>query len=140
MAVRIVRLGAPRFPAEGIRLGTVRRPPRGIPKQEYASQDFYDAWLPELGPSDALLAWARSRPMTDARWAQFVARYRREMRAPPAQRLLTLIALLSRTANLSVGCYCEDEARCHRSVLRALLADAGAVLAAGAATARAPSP
>lgn len=128
MAVRIVRLGAPRLPDEGVRLGTVRRPPRGVRKQDYAARDFYDAWLPELGPSDALLAWARARPLTAARWAQFVKRYRREMQAPAAQRLLALIALLSRTTNLSVGCYCEHEERCHRSVLRTLLAASGAVV------------
>src|SRR5688572_16142550 len=118
MAVRIVRLGAPRSPDEGIRLGTVRRPPRGVRKQDYASRDFYDAWLPELAPSDALLAWTRARPLTGARWTQFATRYRREMQAPAAQRLLTLIALLSRATHLSVGCYCEDEAHCHRRVLR----------------------
>lgn len=131
MALRIVRLGTPRQPGEGLRLGTVRRPPRGVRKQDYASRDFYDAWLPELAPSDALLAWAQSRPLTDARWAQFVRRYRREMRAPAAQRLLTVLALLSRTADLSVGCYCADEARCHRRVLRTLLAEAGAAVARG---------
>ena len=129
MALRIVRLGSPRAPNEGVRLGTVRRPPRGVRKQEYASRDFYDAWLPELAPSDVLLAWTRSGPLTAARWKQFVARYRREMRAPAAHRLLTLIALLSRSTNLSVGCYCEDEDRCHRSVLRALLIEAGAAVA-----------
>ena len=128
MAVRIVRLGAPRSPDEGIRLGTVRRPPRGVRKQDYASRDFYDAWLPELAPSDALLAWARARPLTGARWTQFATRYRREMQAPAAQRLLTLIALLSRATHLSVGCYCEDEAHCHRRVLRALLIEAGGVV------------
>jgi uncharacterized protein YeaO (DUF488 family) len=128
MSVRIVRLGGPRMPDEGVRLGTVRRPPRGVRKQDYASRDFYDAWLPELGPSDALLAWARSRPLTAARWTQFVTRYRREMRTPAAQRLLTLLALLSHGTNLSVGCYCEDEDRCHRRVLRALLTEAGAAV------------
>lgn len=128
MALRVVRLGAPRLPDEGIRLGTVRRPPRGVRKDDFASRDFYDAWLPELGPSDALLRWARSRPLTGPRWTEFVKRYRREMQAPAAQRLLTLIALLSRATNLSVGCYCEHEDRCHRSVLRALLTDAGAAI------------
>ena len=128
MALRIVRLGSFRFPDEGPRLGTVRRPPRGVRKQDYARRDYYDAWLPELGPSDALLAWARSRPFTPARWQQFVRRYRREMQAPAAQRLLSLLALLSRTTNLSVGCYCEDETRCHRRVLRDLLNEAGGLI------------
>jgi uncharacterized protein YeaO (DUF488 family) len=128
MALRIVRLGSPRLPDEGLRLGTVRRPPRGVRKQDYARRDFYDAWLPELGPSDALLAWARARPFTAARWHRFSARYRREMRAPAAQRLLTLLALLSRTTNLSVGCYCEDEEHCHRRVLRDLLTESGAIV------------
>jgi uncharacterized protein YeaO (DUF488 family) len=128
MALRIVRLGSPRFLDEGPRLGTVRRPPRGVRKEDYARRDYYDAWLPELGPSDALLAWARLRPFTPARWQQFVRRYRREMQAPAAQRLLGLVALLSRATNLSVGCYCEDETRCHRGVLRDLLNEAGALI------------
>jgi uncharacterized protein YeaO (DUF488 family) len=106
----------------------VRRPPRGVPKQDYARRNFYDAWLPELAPSDTLLAWARSRPFTPARWQQFARRYRREMKLPAAQRLLVLIAVLSQHTNLSVGCYCEDETHCHRRVLRDLLAEAGAVI------------
>jgi uncharacterized protein YeaO (DUF488 family) len=130
MALRIVRLGSPRLPGEGLRLGTVRRPPRGVRKQDYARRNYYDAWLPELGPSDALLAWARAGSLTSARWQQFVRRYRREMQAPFAQRLVGLIALLSQSTNLSVGCYCEDETRCHRRVLRDLLAEAGALFEA----------
>jgi uncharacterized protein YeaO (DUF488 family) len=128
MAIRILRLGSPRHRDEGPRLGTVRRPPRGVPKQDYARRNFYDAWLPELAPSDTLLAWARSRPFTPARWQQFARRYRREMKLPAAQRLLVLIAVLSQHTNLSVGCYCEDETHCHRRVLRDLLAEAGAVI------------
>ena len=124
--IRVVRLGAPRTKGEGLRLGTVRRPPRGVKKTDYARLDYYDAWLPELAPSAALVAWATSKPWTDARWAQFARRYRAEMRAPAAQRLLALLAALSPQANVSVGCYCEDESRCHRSVLRELLAEAGA--------------
>jgi uncharacterized protein YeaO (DUF488 family) len=130
MALRIVRLGSPRLPGEGLRLGTVRRPPRGVRKQDYARRNYYDAWLPELGPSDALLAWARAGSLTSARWQQFVRRYRREMQAPFAQRLVGLIALLSQSTNLSVGCYCDDETRCHRRVLRDLLAEAGALFEA----------
>jgi len=129
MAIRILRLGSPRRRGEGPRLGTVRRPPRGVGKQDYAQRNFYDAWLPELAPSDALLAWDRSRPFTPARWAQFARRYRREMTLPGAHRLLALIALLSQHTNLSVGCYCEDETYCHRRVLRDLLTEAGAVIA-----------
>jgi uncharacterized protein YeaO (DUF488 family) len=101
-----------------------------VRKQDYSRRNYYDAWLPELGPSDALLAWARAGSLTPARWRQFVRRYRREMQAPPAQRLLGLIALLSRNTNLSVGCYCEDETRCHRRVLRDLLTEAGALFEA----------
>ena len=128
MAIRILRLGSSRHRDEGPRLGTVRRPPRGVRKHDYARRNFYDAWLPELAPSDALLAWARARPLTSARWEQFARRYRREMKRPDAQRLLALIALLSQHTNLSVGCYCEDETHCHRRVLRDLLAEAGAVI------------
>jgi len=125
MAIRIVRLGTPRIPGEGLRLGTVRRPPRGVPKTEYASRDFYDVWLPELAPSEALVK-AALRARTDREWQAFVRRYRAEMKKPPAARLLDLLAALSRHASFSVGCYCADEARCHRSVLRALLEEHGA--------------
>ena len=129
MALRIVQLGSPRRVGEGVRCGTVRRPPRGVRREDYVRLDYYDAWLPELAPSESLFSWVRSRPITPARWATFDRRYRREMQAPAAQRLLTLLALLSRDANLSVGCYCDDERQCHRSILRDLLASAGAVLA-----------
>jgi uncharacterized protein YeaO (DUF488 family) len=126
MAIRVVRLGTPRARDEGLRIGTVRRPPRGVKKSDYARLDYYDVWLPELAPTPALVSWAQSKPWTDARWAQFARRYRAEMRRPEAQRLLALLAALSNDTNLSVGCYCEDESRCHRAVLRELLREAGA--------------
>jgi uncharacterized protein YeaO (DUF488 family) len=129
LSVRIVRLGTPRRAGEGPRLGAVRRPPRGVPKRDYARRDFYDAWLPELSPSQAQVSWALSQPWTAERWQRFARNYRREMRSPGAQRLLELLAALSRTGNFSIGCYCEDEARCHRSVLRELLLEHGAKLA-----------
>ena len=127
MAIRVVQLGSPRQRGEGLRIGTVRRPPRGVPKTEFASRNFYDVWLPDLAPSDALVKFAQSG--RDARaWQTFVKRYRAEMKRPEAARLLALLAALSQSASLSVGCYCEDEARCHRSVLRELLVEAGASL------------
>jgi uncharacterized protein YeaO (DUF488 family) len=128
MAIRVVRLGTPRYRNEGIRVGTVRRPPRGVKKGEYARRDFFDLWLPELAPSTSLLSWVRAAPLTSARWRVFVRRYRREMAQPAAHRLITLLAALSDTSNLSVGCFCEDESRCHRSILRELLDEAGATL------------
>jgi uncharacterized protein YeaO (DUF488 family) len=125
MAIRVVRLGSPRATGEGLRLGTVRRPPRGVPKAEHASRDFYDVWLPDLAPSEALVKQALAT--TDARaWRAFAMRYRAEMKRPPAARLLALLAALSGATALSVGCYCEEEARCHRSVLRELLQEHGA--------------
>ncbi len=128
MAIRVVRLGSPRTPGEGLRLGTVRRPPRGVPKAEHASRDFYDVWLPDLAPSEALVKEALG--VSDERaWRRFEKRYRAEMKRPEAARLLTLLAALSRQTALAVGCYCEDEARCHRSVLKALLMEHGADLA-----------
>jgi uncharacterized protein YeaO (DUF488 family) len=128
MAIRIVRLGSPRTPCEGLRLGTVRRPPRGVPKAEHASRDFYDVWLPDLAPSEGLVKEALHAPDERA-WQRFVKRYRAEMKRPEAIRLLALLAALSRQTNFSVGCYCADEAHCHRSVLRALLLERGADLA-----------
>ncbi len=130
MAIRIVRLGDPRAPDEGLRLGTVRRPPRGVPKGQLASRDFYDAWLPELAPSEALVALAQraQRSGDEKAWRSFVRRYRGELKRPPAARLLALLAALSRATELSVGCYCADASRCHRSVLRELLAEHGARL------------
>lgn len=124
--IRIVRLGSSRAPGEGLRLGTVRRPPRGVPKADYARRDFYDVWVPDLAPSPALFSWIKSRPLTDANWRTYARRYRAEMRHPQAQRLIALLAALSARTDISVGCYCEDESRCHRSLLRELLVDAGA--------------
>jgi uncharacterized protein YeaO (DUF488 family) len=127
--IRIVRLGTPRRAGEGLRIGTVRRPPRGVPKADYARRDYYDVWLPELAPSAPLVSFALSKPSTPARWSAYTRRYRSEMRAPAAQRLLALLAALSAHADFSVGCYCEDESRCHRSLLRELLSDHGARMA-----------
>ncbi|MBN1895263.1 DUF488 family protein [bacterium] len=125
MSIRIVRLGDPRITGEGLRLGTVRRPPRGVPKTEYASRDFYDVWVPELAPSEELVkAGLHSR--TEADWKRFVRRYRSEMNRPPASRLIDLLAALSRQTSFSMGCYCADESRCHRSILKALLKERGA--------------
>ncbi len=120
MPLRIVRLGSPRAPGEGLRVGTVRRPPRGVPKARFASDDWYDVWFPNLAPSAPLVDAARAAT-TDAQWRAFERAYRAEMAAPGPSRDLDLLAALSRTTSLSVGCYCEDPARCHRSVLRALL-------------------
>lgn len=128
MAIRIVRLGNRRAPGEGLRIGTVRRPPRGVPKSEFAKRDFYDVWLPNLAPSESLLK-AGQQALDERAWKTFVRRYRREMSRPEASRVLDLLAALSRTADFSVGCYCADEARCHRSVLRALLLERDASLA-----------
>ena len=127
--IRVVRLGTRRAPAEGPRLGTVRRPPRGVPKARFAKDDWYDAWLPDLAPSEALVKQGL-RALGAKDWEAFAKKYRREMSAPDKARLLDLLALLSQTTNFSVGCYCEDEARCHRSVLRKLLAERGARLIA----------
>ena len=129
MAVRIVQLGTPRGRGEGLRIGTVRRPPRGVRKEQYAARDFFDVWLPDLAPSQALVRWVMAAPLTPKRWAAFSRRYRQEMRQPAARRVLTLLAALSAESNFSVGCYCEDEARCHRSVLRQLLIEQGARIA-----------
>ena len=126
MAIRIVRLGTPRAKDEGLRLGTVRRPPRGVKKTDYAARDFYDVWFPDLAPSAPLVSWALAQPWTDRRWSQYVKRYRREMQAPERQRLLRVLAALSQQASFAVGCYCEREDRCHRTILRDLLAEQGA--------------
>lgn len=126
MTIRVVRLGAPRTPGEGTRLGTVRRPPRGVKKEDFGSRDYFDVWLPELAPSADVVSWALSEPWTDARWRRYVQRYHKEMREPRARHLIELLAALSHQASFSVGCYCEDPARCHRSLLRELLAGAGA--------------
>lgn len=129
MAIRVVRLGTPRGPREGVRIGTVRRPPRGVRKQDYARRDHFDVWLPELAPSPQLVSWALSEPWTAKRWAAFRRRYLAEMRQPAAQRLIALLAALSAETDFSVGCYCEDESRCHRSLLRQLLGKHGAATA-----------
>ena len=128
MPLRVVRLGTPRHPDEGLRLGTVRRPPRGVPRADFATRDFYDVWVPELAPSPELFSWATSQPFTDARWKRFAREYRKEMRAPSAAHLIALLARLSSQTNLSVGCYCVDESKCHRSLLRKLMIEAGATV------------
>jgi len=127
MSISVVRLGSARARGEGLRLGTVRRPPRGVPKAKFASENWYDAWLPELSPSDATVKLGQNAE-TDAQWAAFAKRYEKEMAAAGPGRLLDLLAALSHAADLSVGCYCEDESRCHRSVLRRLLKQRGAIL------------
>jgi uncharacterized protein YeaO (DUF488 family) len=128
MSVRIVRLGTPRAKGEGLRIGTVRRPPRGVRKEDFASQDWYDVWYPELSPSADLVAKAQ-KAESDKEWAGFVRAFRHEMAEPAAARTLDLLAALSRSADFSIGCYCEDEARCHRSVLRDLLRERDAGMA-----------
>jgi uncharacterized protein YeaO (DUF488 family) len=128
MAIRVVQLGTPRVAGEGVRLGTVRRPPRGVKKTDFARLDYYDVWVPELAPSEPLRKWILSKPITGARWATFARRYRREMRAPAASRLIAVLAALSRHGQFSVGCYCDDESRCHRSVLRELFDELGAAV------------
>lgn len=125
MAVRIVRLGTDRIRAEGLRLGTVRRPPRGIPKSAYASKNYYDLWLPTLAPSPETVTLALTG-RSQAQWNRFVRKYRREMSVTAARSTLDLLAALSHQADFSVGCYCADESRCHRSVLRELLLERGA--------------
>lgn len=128
MTIRVVRLGTPRAEGEGPRIGTVRRPPRGVPKTEFAAQDWYDVWYPNLAPSTDLVKEALAAEDPRA-WAAFVRKYRAEMNAADPARTLDLLAALSHSADFSVGCYCEDETRCHRSVLRALLNERGAKLA-----------
>lgn len=128
MSIRIVQLGSARHPGEGTRIGTVRRPPRGVRKERYAADNWYDVWLPELAPSEALVAKAHAA-VTDKEWAAFMRAYRTEMKAPSASRTLDLLAALSKEGNFSVGCYCENEAHCHRSVLRELLREHGAKMA-----------
>jgi uncharacterized protein YeaO (DUF488 family) len=125
MAVSIVRLGTARTEGEGIRIGTVRRPPRGVPRSEFASQNWYDVWFPNLAPSAETIKLAQEAS-TPSQWAAFVKKYRAEMASPENSRTLDLLAALSHQSNFSVGCYCENEAHCHRSVLRALLAEKGA--------------
>lgn len=125
MAIRVVRLGSPRSEDEGLRIGTVRRPPRGVPKSEFASRNWYDVWFPNLAPSLEVMKIAQ-RAATPAEWSAFARRYRAEMSTADASRTIALLAALSHRCNFSVGCYCEDESRCHRSILRQLLAECGA--------------
>jgi uncharacterized protein YeaO (DUF488 family) len=125
MAIRIVRLGTPRAAGEGLRLGTVRRPPRGVPKSEFSTRDFYDTWLPNLAPSAPLMAEGQAA-QTDREWSAFKRKFNAEMKQPEASHLLDLLAAMSHQTSFALGCYCEDENHCHRSVLRELLAQRGA--------------
>jgi uncharacterized protein YeaO (DUF488 family) len=125
MTIRIVQLGTPRASDEGVRIGTVRRPPRGVPKEKFASQNWYDVWYPNLAPSVEAMKQAQAAD-TPAQWAAFVKKFRAEMAHPDAARSLDVLAALSHGGRFSVGCYCDDETRCHRSVLRALLKERGA--------------
>ncbi len=124
-AIRIVRLGTARVKNEGLRIGTVRRPPRGVPKNKFASENWYDVWYPNLAPSVATMKLGLSSK-TPAQWNSFVKKYRKEMGTPENGRTLDVLAALSHTSNFSVGCYCEDGSHCHRSILRALLVERGA--------------
>lgn len=124
MSVRTVRLGSDRHPDEGVRIGTVRHPPRGVPREERAEENWYDVWLPELAPSAELVKRGKAAE-SEAEWSDFEAAYRREMKSPEARHVLSLLAALSLTADFSVGCYCEDEGRCHRSILGQLLSEHG---------------
>ena len=128
MSIRIVRLGTPRVSSEGLRLGTVRRPPRGVRKEDYAALNYFDVWLPELAPSAPLVSYALSEPFTPKRWVVYERRYRQEMKKPPARRLIALLAALSSDANFSVGCYCPNQDHCHRSILKQLLIAQGATV------------
>ena len=125
MAIRIVRLGSERMPDEGLRIGTVRRPPRGVPKVEFASRNFYDVWLPILSPAPATVKLGLGA-IADRQWATFIRKFRAEMAKPDASATLNLLAAMSHDSNFSIGCYCEDESHCHRSVLRDLLVERGA--------------
>jgi uncharacterized protein YeaO (DUF488 family) len=129
MSIHVVRFGTARTPDEGLRLGTVRRPPRGVRKVDWGRRDYFDVWLPELAPTEDLRAWALAEPFTPQRWATYQRRYLAQMRRPEAQRLIVLLAALSLQTNFAVGCYCEDEGQCHRSLLRTLLAEQGAAMA-----------
>ena len=125
MSVRVVRLGSPRVSGEGIRIGTVRRPPRGVPKAKFSSEDWYDVWFPNLAPSVETMKLGQGAT-TPAQWTTFTKKYKAEMAAPDAAHAVALLAALSHTAHFSVGCYCEDERHCHRSVLKQLLIEQGA--------------
>jgi uncharacterized protein YeaO (DUF488 family) len=128
MVMRVVRLGSPRVAGEGLRIGTVRRPPRGVPKAEFGARDFYDVWFPNLAPSPETMKLGQEAG-SPAQWAAFVRKFRAELAAPDASHALELLAALSRQSDFSIGCYCEDESHCHRSVLRELLVEKGALLA-----------
>jgi len=125
MSIRVIRLGTPRLPEEGLRIGTVRRPPRGVPREQFSAQDWYDVWFPNLAPSAPIVELGL-KAESPAQWSAFKRKYRAEMASPGARHDLELLAALSHTANFSVGCYCKDEERCHRSVLRQLLVENGA--------------
>lgn len=125
MPIAVLRLGSPRIPNEGLRLGTVRRPPRGVPRTEFAKRDFYDVWLPNLAPSQELVAFAQ-RSQDERSWKAFERKFRAEMKDADASRVLDLLAALSHQTSFSLGCYCENEERCHRSILKKLLAERGA--------------
>jgi len=128
MALRIVRLGSPRAKGEGLRIGTVRRPPRGVPKERYAKDDWYDVWLPDVAPSQELVKEALASE-SESQWKTFVRKYQAELKRPQQNHLLDLLVALSNATNISIGCYCEDESHCHRSVLRKVLAERGAEIA-----------
>ena len=127
--IRVVRMGTPRVRGEGVRVGTVRLLPRGVRKEEYARRNFFDVWLPEVAPSRELVAYAQAKPWTDARWAAYATRYLREMQRPETQRVIALLAALGKQTNFSIGCYCENPYRCHRSLLSELLRERGAKVA-----------
>jgi uncharacterized protein YeaO (DUF488 family) len=128
LAIRVVRLGSPRDEDEGVRIGTVRRPPRGVPKADFARRDFYDAWLPQLSPSPELLRQAKNATGSAAGWQEFARKFRQELSSSETQKIIELLVTLSRQTNFSIGCYCEDEARCHRSILKAVLQEKGATI------------
>jgi len=129
MAIQIVRLGTERKSDEGLRIGTVRRPPRGVPKSEYAPRNYYDVWLPNVAPSAELVKMAQSAE-SDKEWNVFIKKYRKELTEPDKSRIIDLLAALSREANFSIGCYCRDPARCHRVVLKEVLEERGATFKA----------
>lgn len=126
MAIQVVQLGTPRHDSEGLRLGTVRRPLGGVRKEDYGHLNYYDLWLTELAPSAPLVSWALSKPFDARRWSTYARKYLAEMRKPSPQRLIALLAALSQDADFSIGCYCDNESRCHRSLLRTLLLEHGA--------------
>ena len=127
--IRVVRIGTPRARGEGLRLGTVRLLPRGVKKEDYAKRNFFDVWLPEVSPTSELVAYAQAEPWTDARWAAFAKKYLKEMQRPEAQHAIALLAGLGKQTNFSIGCYCENPWRCHRSLLGELLRERGAKVA-----------